>query len=128
MSGEDLIMELAFERGSGSRAHVQPPLEAWEVYFRVDLEDPPSLSLRNRRSRAARPESRLLVERGHRWSVEVSEPQMTEPAIARFHRTGCNRYDYWIYGTDRPEYASCRWMLDSFTNPHHRGGRKWLVI
>jgi hypothetical protein len=128
MSGEDLIMELTIEEGLGRITRVQPPITAWEVYFQIDLEDPPSLRLRNRWSRLARPESRLLLQHDHNWSLEMSGSEVLGPAIARFHRTGWNRYDYWIYGTDRPEYASCRWLLDSFANPHHRGGRKWLVI
>jgi hypothetical protein len=128
MSGEDLIMELTTEHGPGTITRVQPPLVTWEVYFRVDLEDPPSLILRNQRSRAARPENRLVLQHDRSWSLEISETEITSPAIVRFHRTGWNRYDYWVYGSDHPEYASCRWMLDSFPNPHHHGGRKWLVI
>ena len=128
MSGEDLIMELAIKQSAGGVTRIQPPVTAWDLYFRVDLEDPPNLILRNRQVGAGRSQSRVVVQRDRNWAVEVSETQITSPAIVRFHRTACNRYDYWIYGKDRPEYASCRWILDSFTNPHHRGGMKWLVI
>jgi hypothetical protein len=30
--------------------------------------------------------------------------------------------------SNSPSTQVCRWMLDSFQNPHQRGGRKWLVI
>ena len=127
MSGEDLIIELTRERGSGT-TRIQPPIRAWEVYFKIDLEDPPSLSLRNQGLRAARSKARPLVRHGHTWSLDISNGRIMQPAILRFHRTGWNRYDYWIYAPNQPEYARCRWMLDSFPNPHHQGGRKWLMI
>ena len=127
MSGEDFIMEMATERGAGA-ARIQPPVLAWEVYFNVDLNDPPCLSLRNQGSRAARSEAHLLVQHDHTWGFDIGDAGIAPPAIVRFHRTGCNRYDYWIYAPSQPEYTSCRWMLDSFPNPQQRGGRKWLVI
>lgn len=69
-----------------------------------------------------------MVEHDHNWTVEVEAANVNRPAIIRFHRTGRNRYEYWIYGAGQPEYEHCRWVLDRFRNPHHVRGRNWLVI
>ena len=128
MTNEDLIMELTMEQGPGRETQVQPPIGVWAHYFGVDLDDPPSLRLTNRRRRNARPETRPIVEHDHNWTVEITGATVDRPAIIRFHRTGSNRYDYWIFKANDSEYQACRWILDTFRNPSRRRGRRWLVI
>ncbi len=128
MTGEDLIMELTMEQGPGRETQVQPPTGVWAYYFGIDLDEPPRLRLTNRKRRSANPETRPVVEHDHNWTVEVTGAAVNRPAIIRFHRTGANRYDYWVYEQHDAEYAACRWMLNTFRNPRRLKGRRWLVI
>jgi len=128
MTGEDLIMELTMEQGPGRITQVQPPIGVWAHYYGVDLDNPPRLRLTNRKRRNARPENRPVVEHDHNWTVEIDAANVTRPAIIRFHRTGNNRYDYWVYARDEQEYLHCRWLLNNFRNPRHLRGRLWLVV
>ncbi len=128
MTNEDLIMELTMEQGLGRITQVQPPIGVWAHYFGVDLDDPSRLRLTNRKRRNTRPENRPVVEHDHNWTVEIDAANANRPAIIRFHRTGNNRYDYWVYGQNEPEYLHCRWLLNNFRNPRHLRGRRWLVI
>ena len=128
MTGEDLVMDLTMEQGPGRETQVQPPLGVWAWYFGVDLENPPSLRLTNRRRRNARPETRPVVEHDHNWTVEVTGANVLRPAIIRFHRIGRNRYEYWIYTPGDVEYQWCGWILTTFRNPRRSRGRRWIVI
>jgi hypothetical protein len=128
MTNEDLIMELTMEQGPGRETQVQPPIGVWAHYFGVELEDPPPLRLTNRKRRNARPENRPIVEHDHNWTIEIEAANVERPAIIRFHRTGNNRYDYWIYERAEQDYEHCRWVLNNFSNPRRVRGRHWLVI
>ena len=128
MTNDDLIMELTMEQGPGRETQVQPPIGVWAHYFGVDLDNPPMLRLTNRIRRNAIPENRPVVEHDHNWTLEIRAANVNRPVIIRFHRTGNNRYDYWLYSQTDREYEHCRWLLNSFPNPHHTRGRRWLVI
>jgi hypothetical protein len=128
MTNDDLIMELTMEQGPGRETQVQPPIGVWAHYFGVELDAPPRLRLTNRKRRNPRPETRPVVEHDHNWTVEITGADVARPAIIRFHRTGTNRYDYWIYDQQDTEYETCRWILNSFRNPVRQRGRRWLVI
>lgn len=128
MTNDDLIMELTMEQGPGRITQVQPPIGVWAHYFGVDLDNPPRLRLTNRKRRNARPETRPVVEHDHNWTVEIDAANVNRPAIIRFHRTGHNRFDYWVYAENEAEYLHCRWLLNNFRNPQHLRGRRWLVI
>jgi hypothetical protein len=128
MTSQDLIMELTLEQGPGRITQVQPPVGAWALYFGIDLDDPPRLRLRNRGRRNAPIQIRPVVEHDHNWTIEIHGAQVVRPAIIRFHRTGQYSYEYWIYGSNQPEYSSCSWLLGTFQNPHHHRGRRWIVI
>lgn len=128
MTNQDLIMQLTLEQGPARITQVQPPAGAWVTYFGIDLDNPPRLRLRNRGARNAPIQIRPVVEHDHNWTVEIQGAQVMRPAIIRFHRTGNNRYDYWIYGVNQAEYSSCDWLLRTFRNPNHYRGRLWIVI
>jgi hypothetical protein len=128
MTNRDLIMELTLEQGPGRETQVQPPLGVWAHYFDIDLEDPPDLSLTNRRHPSPEAENRPVVEHDHNWTVEMMGAEVARPAIIRFHRTGQNSYDYWVYTQGDAEHTACRWILDNFPNPHRQRGRLWLII
>ena len=128
MTNRDLIMELTLEQGPGRETQVQPPLAVWAHYFDIDLDAPPDLSLRNRRRPRSKPEDRAVVEHDHNWTVEMNGASVARPAIIRLQKTGQNAYDYWVYTPADPEYTSCRWILDTFPNPHRQRGRLWLII
>lgn len=128
MLNRDLIMQLTLEQGPGRETQVQPPLGVWAHYFDIDLDDPPNLSLINRKSHGSEPEDRPVVEHDHNWTVEVTGAEAPRPAIIRFRRTAANSYEYWIFTIGDAEYAACRWILDNFPNPHRQKGRLWLII
>lgn len=127
MTGEDLILEVTMEQGPARMTQVQPPRGAWEVYFCIDLDDPPHLTLTNRVENVP-PEVRPVVEHDHVWTVEIPGAVYVGQTILRFHRTAPDAYDYWLYHSPQPEYHACVWLLANFNNPHHHKGRKWLVI
>jgi hypothetical protein len=128
MTGTDLIMELTLEQGPARITQVQPPWGAWASYFMIDLEHLPSLRVRNRKSSSSPTQLRPVVEHDHNWTVEINGAQVVRPAIIRFRRTGTNRYEYWIYGQNEPEFAHCRWLLNNFPNPSYTRGRKWIIL
>jgi hypothetical protein len=128
VTGEDLIMQLTMEQGPGRETQVQPPLGVWVSYFNIDLDHPPTLRLINKCRRNPRGENRPVVEHDHNWTVEVMGANVPRPAIIRFHRTGKNRYEYWVYLPADPEYRSCDWILATFRNPRRSRGRRWIVI
>lgn len=128
MTGQDLVMELTAEQGPGRETQVQPPVDVWIAYFVIDLADPPQLNLLNARRVGAQHEMRPVVEHDHNWTVEVSGASPPRPAIIRFSRTGLGAYTYWVFTPEDVEYGHCRWMLDTFPNPHWRRGRRWLVV
>src|SRR5580704_7217800 len=109
MTNRDLIMELTMEQGPGRETQVQPPLGVWAHFFDIDLDDPPDLSLTNRRQAVPEAENRPVVEHDHNWTVETTGAEVARPAIIRFHKTGQNSYDYWVYIQGDAEYAACRW-------------------
>lgn len=128
MTNSDLIMELTMEQGPGRESQVQPPVGVWGYYFDVDVygDTLPELTLRNADN--GQTETRPVVEHDHNWTVEVSGATVERPAIIRFRRTADDRYDYWVYVPDSPEYDHCRWILDTFPNPLRQRGRRWLVV
>lgn len=128
MTNTDLIMELTMEQGPGRITQVQPPRGAWERYFEIDFGHLPVLRLTNRQREGARPKARPVVGHHHVWTVEIEEATVERPAIIRFHRTGENRFSYWIYQQNDHEYSHCIWLLTNFRNPFHKPGRRWLVI
>lgn len=130
MTGEALIMDLTdFEQGPGRETQVQPPAGVWFSYFGLDPDELPILRLINRKIQNAPPEDRPVVVHGTpNWTIEVAGSAVEKPAIIRFNRTGNNRYDYWVYEAQDPEYAHCDWILNTFVNPQHRRGRRWFII
>jgi len=129
MLGDELIMDLTGEQGPGRETQVQPPRNAWVLYFNIDLDDPPDeLHLRNRSAAWAAPERRPVVEHDHNWTVEIDGAEPPRPAILRVRRTGPHEYDYWVYRPDENEFHHCDWTLNTFQNPHHTRGRRWLIV
>jgi hypothetical protein len=128
MTGKDLIMQLTLEQGPGRITQVQPPLQAWRYYFKVNLSNPPDLRLKNKKSSKSPIQIRPVVEHDHNWTVEINGAQIERPAIIRFRRVGASSYEYWIYGQNDTEFEHCNWLLNNFPNPRHNKGRKWLII
>lgn len=129
MTDADLVMDLTMEQGPGRDTQVQPPAGAWFAYFGIDIEELPDLRLLDRKQQNPQLETRPIVEHGTpNWTIEVTGAGVQKPAIIRFHRIGENRYEYWVYTPNEPEYSHCDWLLDTFRNPQHRRGRRWLVI
>jgi hypothetical protein len=129
MTGEELLMDLLMEQGPGRDTQVQPPAGAWFSYFGLDPEQLPTLRLIDRKQQNPQAEDRPVVEHGTpNWTIEVAGAAVVKPAIIRFHRTGDNRYEYWVYMPQEPEYAHCDWLLNTFVNPQHRRGRRWFII
>lgn len=128
MVGDSLIMELTQEQGPGRETQVQPPIDVWLRFFEIDLERPPTLRCTNRRRSFPQAEARPVVEHDHNWTVEILGAALPRPAIIRFHRSGRNRYDYWVYRPADSAYEHCRWLLTNFANPHQKRGRRWFIV
>lgn len=130
MRGDQLIMDLTLEQGPGRETQVQPPLNVWIRYFNINFSRLPTMMLMNRGARRVRREVRRVVEHHHNWTVELSGAAMPRPAILRMWRTSVtgHKYDYWVYRPRDPQYAHCNWMLNTFSNPFHDRGRRWLII
>jgi hypothetical protein len=128
MQGDDLIMQLTMEQGGGRETQVQPPLDVWVRYFELDFGDLPTYQLLNRSAAWAAPEGRPVVEHDHNWTIEILGAELPRPAVARFHRTGPDRFEYWVYRPDDDEFYHCEWLLATFPNPFWKSGRLWLII
>lgn len=128
MTGDDLIMDLTLEQGGGRETQVQPPLNVWLHYFHLDFQALPELHLHNRSEAWAPAEGRPVVEHDHNWTIEIEGAELPRPAILRLRRTAPYHYDYWVYRPDEDEFHHCDWMLNTFPNPLHTTGRRWLIV
>jgi hypothetical protein len=145
MVGDQLVMDLTGEQGPGRETQVQPPLDAWRQYFRVDgtADELPVLRLVNTRAAGGLEAPRRVVRHHHNLTVEIAGAVAPRPAIIRFAEIGKHRYEYAVYRPGDSEYDAYDGLLDEIENPFRtrpherrwfvawkrrpRGERHWLV-
>lgn len=137
-------MDLTGEQGPGRETQVQPPVDAWRQYFRVDdTAELPVLRLVNVRAADGLEPPRRVVRHHHNLTVEVARAVAPRPAIIRFTEIGRRRYEYAVYRPGDREFEAYDRLLDEIENPfrtrpnerrwfiawkrRRRGERHWLV-
>jgi hypothetical protein len=130
MVGDQLVMDLTGEQGPGRETQVQPPLDAWRQYFRVDdtADELPVLRLVNTRAPGLEP-PRRVVRHHHNLTVEIAGAVAPRPAIIRLAEIGRHRYEYAVYRPGDSEYDAYDGLLDEIENPFRTRPRerRWFV-
>lgn len=119
----ELIMELT---GESRDTQVQPPLGVWVTYFKIDLDEPPNLTLRN--LAAGVDDERPVVKHDHNWTIEIPEAACTRPAIIRFKRLGVDHYAYEVLEENHPDFGHCKWLIENYPDRHRTKGRFWRCL